>query len=404
MNEPVRVLHVIPAVATRYGGPSTAIVPMCQALAALGVDPVIVTTDADGPGRLPVQRGELTSWCGVPAVFFKKSVSESYKYSRGLAVWLDANVGRYDIVHIHALLSHACFAAAAACLRNGVPYVVRPLGTLAPWSLRQKAFRKRLLLAARGMTFLHGAAAIHYTSAEEKRSVEATLGLSRGVVIPLGIDPGLLDTPLVPYAERQRDPYVLALSRIHPKKNLEALVEAFADTAAAGRGWRLVIAGTGEPKYVSELQRIVDKRQARDSVSFVGWVDGDRKRELVRRASIFALCSKHENFGVAVLEALAAGVPALLSRQVDLADDVERAHAGWIADAADEALRNTLERALDDAAERESRGRAARELATRYAWPSIGGQLAELYRMAIAHQVPQDLHPQRREIEATLRS
>jgi glycosyltransferase involved in cell wall biosynthesis len=377
----MRVLHVIPAVAPRYGGPSTAIVPMCEALSAVGVEPTIVTTDADGPARLPVPIGELTSWGGVPAVFFRKSVSESFKYSRALGAWLDANVGRFDAVHIHALLSHACFAAAAACLKHGVPYIVRPLGTLAPWSLRQKPFKKRLLLTVAGMRVLRGAAAIHYTSSEEKRSVEATLDLADGVVIPLGIDPRLLDAPMIPEAERTGTAYVLALSRIHPKKNLEAVIEAFTDAMAIGSGprWTLVIAGSGDAGYVGSLRGRVEQRGAGDRVRFTGWVDGDRKRELVRHASLFALCSKHENFGVAVLEALAAGVPAVVSREVDLAEDIERARAGWVVDAG-EMLRDALVDAFDSARERESRGLAARALARRFAWPIVGDELRELYR------------------------
>ena len=378
----MRVLHVIPAVAPRYGGPSTAIAPMCRALSTRGVESVIATTDADGAGRLPVPIGEQTMWQGVPAIFFGKAFTESFKYSSSLATWVALNVRGFEIVHIHGLLSHACLAASAACRRRAVPYLVRPLGTLVPWSLHQKAIKKRLLLAFGGMTALRGAAAIHYTSEQERQSVEATLGLERGVVVPLGIDPAFVDGPLTAARERERDLYVLAMSRIHPKKNLEALIDAFiGSTSAAGcERWRLVIAGTGEPAYVRSLQRLVDDRQARARVKFVGWIDGEAKLALLRRASVFALCSKHENFGLAVLEALAAGVPALLSRQVDLADQVETAKAGWIVEDGDDSLCTAVTAAIGKSVEREARGRAARELARRFAWPVVAMQLAEMYQ------------------------
>src|SRR5690242_6756974 len=135
----MRALHVIPAVASRYGGPSAAVVPMCDALVKAGVDTLIVTTNADGERTLDVPIGEPTMWRGVPAVFFNRTFSESFKYSPGLARWLRRHVTEFDVVHIHAVLSHTCLSAASACRTHRVPYILRPLGTLAPWSLRQKA-------------------------------------------------------------------------------------------------------------------------------------------------------------------------------------------------------------------------------------------------------------------------
>ena len=375
----VRVLHVIPAVAPRYGGPSTTIVPMCRALSTHGADVVIATTDADGPGQLSVPIGTPTSWQDVRTVFFKRTWSESVKYSPSLSRWLAANVYDFDVVHIHAILSHACLAAASACRESGVPYVVRPLGTLAPWSLRQRPIRKRLFLAMAGRQALRRAAAIHYTSTQEKRAVERDLELSRGVVIPLGVDPSLLAEPVIPIAGRNRDPYVLALSRIHPKKNLEALIMAFAALPESDRrDWRLVIAGTGEARYLVSLKLLVAEIGAVNCVQFVGWVEGERKRDLVEKASLVALCSKHENFAVSVLEGLAAGVPALISRHVDLAEEIDRARAGWVIED-DTGVRSALIEAIRDGPQRESRGVAARELARRFAWPGVAAELMRLY-------------------------
>ncbi len=399
MKPAVRVLHVIPAVAARYGGPSAAIVPMCEALTTIGIEPTIVTTDADGPERLPVDCGTPTWWSGIPAMFFRRNFSEAFKYSRALPPWLDDNVGRFDVVHIHGLLSHACFAAAAACSRQRVPYIVRPLGTLAPWSLRQKPARKRLLLAAGGAAILRRAAAVHYTSPEEKRVVEAAFSLAGGVVVPLGIEPALVDEAPIDPSERERDRYVLALSRIHPKKNLEALVDAFialTDRGGAG-GWRVVIAGSCESAYVNALRQRAGAANGDGRVTFAGWVDGDRKHDLIRRASVFALCSKHENFGVAVLEALAAGVPALLSRHVDLAADVEAADAGWIVDDGDQSILEPLARACGNARERETKSIAAAIVARQFTWPAVAAELKRLYSSVTnpgaRHPAPSTQHP-----------
>jgi len=375
----VRVLHVIPAVAPRYGGPSTAVVAICRALSAAGIEPLVATTDADGGGRLAVPLGETTTWKGTQAIFFRKTFSESYKYSRAFAAWIDSHVRPFDVVHIHAVLSHLCLAAAAACRRHGVPYVIRPLGTLAPWSLGQKSFRKRLLLRFGGINALRSAAVVQYTSVEEMAGVESVFDVSPGVVVPLGVDSELLASSVPSSVERGRNPYVLALSRIHPKKNIEALIKGFVLATAGRERWSLVVAGTGEPEYIESLRRLAERLSVENRVRFVGWIDGDRKRELMRNASLFALCSKHENFGVAVLEALAAGVPAVITRQVDLASAVEQTRAGWVIDDVDESLRLALTHAIENPVERDARGRAAREHACQFAWPAVAAQLIRVY-------------------------
>jgi glycosyltransferase involved in cell wall biosynthesis len=359
---------------------------MCRALLSQGVETLIASTDADGSTRLDVPTGEVTSWHGVPAVFFRKAWSESFKYSPTLSAWLGRHVAEFDLVHVHGVFSHACIAAASACRRASVPYIVRPLGTLAPWSLGQKPLRKRALLSLAAGKMLRAAAGIHYTSAEEQRSVEAALGLSGGFVVPLGIDPDLLDVPMIQPADRQRNPYVLALSRIHPKKNLESLIRAFLQTRGSRGAWTLVIAGTGDAAYVDALRQLVADLGAADSVRFPGWVEGSGKRDLVAGASLFVLSSKHENFGVAVLEALAAGVPVIVSTQVDLSSDVDRTVAGWVTDGSDAALAATLTEALSDAAAREARGVAARGLARRFTWPLVASRLRQQYDMIVTAQ------------------
>jgi glycosyltransferase involved in cell wall biosynthesis len=354
---------------------------MCAALMKSGVHTVIVATNADGDQRLPVPVGEPTIWQGVPALFFERNFSESFKYSSGLASWLRAHVAEFDVVHIHGVLSHVCLSAASACMQGRVPFVLRPLGTLAPWSLRQKALRKRVMLALGARRTILEAGAIHCTSQEERRGIELAFPGANAVVIPLGVDDELLAAPAVSSAERDRDRYVLTISRIHPKKNLEALIRAFVDVAARQPDpWRLVIAGAGEPRYVEALQQFTGQIGAHGRVSFSGWVEGVRKQELLQRASVFALASLHENFGVSVLEALASGVPALISTQVDLADAVRQAGAGWVVDIGVDALTSGLASALGYDIERAARGRAARQLADRFAWPGIAAALIDLYR------------------------
>jgi glycosyltransferase involved in cell wall biosynthesis len=382
------VLHVIPAVAPRYGGPSQAVLGMGQALPHQGVKVLIATTDADGPRRLPVAYGSALSWQGVPAIFFPRQWSEAFKYSGQLAGWLDHHVADFDVVHIHAVFSHACLSAADASRGSHVPYIVRPLGTLDPWSLQQKPVRKQVLWHAGVKRMLHGAAAIHYTTAAEQRLAEESLGLRRGVVIPLGVDDALFAHGPESVEIRQPEwpfgghPYVLVIGRLHPKKRLEMLVDVFLELTGTSKyqQWRLVVAGDGEVDYVMSLKRLVSERGGDDKILFPGWLGGTDKAAALRGAAVLALLSAQENFGIVVAEALACGTPVLISTHVNLADEIIAANAGWVVPLERTAVLKTLSDVLLDECERERRGAAGRQLAcAHFRWKGVAAELSRLY-------------------------
>ena len=189
---------------------------------------------------------------------------------------------------------------------------------------------------------------------------------------------------------RRADPYVLALSRLHPKKNLELLIDAFLDARAADAAsrWRLVIAGSGDEAYTTRLRQVVAARHAQADVTFAGWVERDAKRVLLQGASLFALPSQHENFGVAVLESLACGVPAVISLEVQLAPALLDAGAGWVVDSTREALTGALTEAMQTEARREEKGQRATAMAARFAWPAIARQMVALYDGLVPHAQP----------------
>jgi glycosyltransferase involved in cell wall biosynthesis len=381
----MKILHVIPGIAPRYGGPSQAIREMCRALQSEEVEVLIATTDADGESRLGVETGKPVLYESVPTIFFPRQLSEAFKYSHLLARWLETNVNDFDVVHIHAIFSHSSLAAASACARHKIPYIVRPLGSLDPWSLRQRRFAKKILFRMGVFKMLNGASAIHYTTLAEKQLAENALGLRCGVVIPLGVNQELFKAP----AENVRElfpqlansPYVLVLSRIHHKKNIESLLEAFSAVTKQGeyKEWKLVIAGEGEPDYIARLKQLAFEKCG-DSVIFAGWLDGTRKVVTLRGAELFALTSFQENFGLSVVEALACGVPVLLSARVNLCGEIEAARAGWVVNLEGDSLRQGLTEAMRDEHERVIRGAAGKKLVrSRYTWPAVAKQLKALY-------------------------
>lgn len=372
----MRVLHVIPSIAERSGGPATAIVPMCRALRDLGVEVQLAATDE---GVTQINAANPMDYKGVPARFFPVQLGASFKYSRPLAAWLKNNLHDFDVVHIHAVFNHSSVAAANACRSAGVPYVVRPLGTLDPWSMKQKFLRKRVFWFVSGKKMLQHSAAVHYTAQAEKEGAERSLRMNHGRVIPLGVEgvkmvssDGLAEW--FPALAGQR--YVLVLSRLDPKKGLDLLIEAFVSLVRRPQfaGWRLVIAGDGPREYVAMLK---EKAANSHRIVFTGWVEGERKEALLRNASLLALPSLHENFGLCVVEAMARGVPVLLSPQVNLAQEIEAANAGWIIDR--DELTSGLAVALADETERVRRGKAAYFFSQRYSWRKTAADLIDLY-------------------------
>ncbi len=384
---------------------------MCRALIEQGLEVMLATTDHDlsgeelrskskgaGDGQSSgisfLAPGSLVLK-GVPTVIFPKQLGNSFKYSRPFARWLNKNVANYDLVHIHAVFNHSCIAAARACRENDVPYIVRPLGTLDTWSMNQKSFRKNVFWYSGIKRLLTKAAGIHYTATAEQAVVEKSLHLNHGFVVPLGVemkpmkDPEARQKLSQHFPELSGHPYVLVLSRLHPKKALELLINAFLPLVKQNElsEWRLVIAGDGDAAYVSSLKRIVAEQNGQEFVLFTGWLEGEKKNAALRNAGLVALPSRQENFGLCIAEAMACGVPVLVSPQVNLADTIESFKCGWVAELNDGALSDALAAAMGNGGERVIRGAAGRELAShRFSWSAIAGDLSRVYASTINQQ------------------
>lgn len=372
-----RVLHVVPAIAARYGGPSVAALGMARALGDAGMHVLLATTDADGPGRLDVPIARETTIDGVPAIVFARQGSERFKWSAALGRWLRRHVADFGVVHVHAVFSYSTLAAGRACRASGVPYLVRPLGTLDPWSLSRHARRKRALLGLGLRRVLHDAAAMHYTTAEERRLAEGAVPeLPRGVVVPLGLDETWFVTP----PPDDRDRQIVILARLDPKKGIETAIRAF-HLASDGRlaSYGLTIAGAGDPGYEGELQRLAAKGPAASRIRFTGWLGGTDRMAFLSRAALFLMPSRQENFGLGALEAMARGTPVIVAPGVNLAPDLARAGAGWVIEAEPDALAAGIVAAVADPTGLRRRGAAARRFAEAFRWPAVAAALRSLY-------------------------
>lgn len=374
----MKVLHVIPSIGPLRGGPSMALGTIARALRDGGVEVDVATTNDNDRELLNVPLGQAVNEEGVRYWYFART-AYPYTTSTGLAKWLRTNAGNYDIVHTHALFSFSTSVAAAAARKHGVPYIVRPLGTLAAYGMQQHTYLKQASWLMVERRLLKAAAAVHFTSEAEREEAER-LGRWRSFVVPLGV----ATPPLVPRAPRGGDdPVFLYLSRIHPKKRIELLVSAFAEVLQSGSA-RLIIAGAGDPSYVRELKALSRQLNTDASIEWAGHVTGPDKARLYQEAHAFVLPSINENFGIAPVEALAAGLPVVLTRGVAIHREVELHNAGVIAADNASALASAMLQ-MRDPAIRASMSANAIELArTHFSIEAMQRGLLDMYQRILA--------------------
>ena len=377
----MKILHVIPSVSLVHGGPSRAIIDIERSLAARGVEVTTVTTNDDGDTRtLSVLSGQPVVTPYATRWYFPRT-TVSFKISVGLGQWLRKNVKEFDVVHTHALFSFAPVAAAYIARRAGVPYVLRPLGVLANYGMTQRRpLLKQASLALVERRLIVSASAIHFTSLTEMADAEA-LGLEcKGVVIPLGID--LSNPTKHRYIHNDDGAFnLLFLSRIDRKKNLEGLMKALNLILPKYPRLKINIAGDGDPRYILMLHTLANQLGIEGHINWLGHLQGKAKREALEGASAFVLPSYSENFGISVVEALAAGLPCVVSREVAISDEIARVGAGIVTGTTPEEIATGIERLLNSESEMVAYSHAARLLACdRFSIDVMGERLEALYR------------------------
>jgi len=315
-------------------------------------------------------------------------------FSPALSAQLRTAVRPGGIVHSHGLWMHPGATARKCASRARGPLVISPHGMLEPWALNHSRLKKKLAAWWFEDKNLRQAACLHALCAAEADNFRR-YGLKNPIaIIPNGVDvpdsgkqkseTGNQTTAAGTLAEKipklKGRPCILFLSRLHPKKGLSNLLQAWQRVAHDFRDWRLLIAGAGQPAYEQELRDLAKNYGLEKSVVFTGPVYGEDKRQLLAAADVFVLPSFSEGFSVAILEAAAAGVPVLLTPECHFPELVKAGAAFEMAPQAS-AIEGGLRQILElSEGQRKAMGRRGLELVKQsYTWPVIAGRMCEVY-------------------------
>jgi len=389
----MKVLHVITNLSPGYGGPVKACKELCASLASTGENITIYTTNLNYPaGHLDVPLNIKIRQDGYNVWYFPIQFSP-YIVSWGLARALKENIKKYDLIHIHGLYRFPQAVAAYYARTYNVPYLIRPHGSLDPFLFNHKRHRisKRLYEHLIENRNLNAASALHFTTSEEMQLVQPLKLKAPGIVIPNGLDSGKY-TNLPPFGRFRRKykivdaKIILHYGRINFKKGLDILIKAFAEISRMREDVLLVIAGPDNEGYRSQVEKWITEEGISSKVVFTGMLQGDDALEALRDADIFALPSYTENFGIAVVEAMASGLPVVISDKVNIWSEVRDAGAGLVTSCNEKEVAEALIKLLDDAKKRETMGNAGKILVReKYGWDAIVKELCSTYKSILAN-------------------
>ncbi len=367
------------------GGVMRAVLDLGQTLAAHGHVVTLVTFDrTDVP----------TEWSGrngTPSVMTIRKTRR--RLERASAARLRETLARTDVLHLHVPWDPVCVQLGRLARVAAVPYVLSIHGMLDDWCMAQSTMKKRLYLALGGRRLLERAGGVHCTAQAEAQQSSKWYPRGRASVVPLIFDLAAYEQLPGPQLARDTfaaampvgaEPVVLFLSRLHPKKRPELLIEAAAHLRKAGVPCRLLIAGAGEPAYEQQLRQLVARRDLNDHVKFVGFVSGAEKLSLYQVSDVFALPTHQENWGFVLVESLACGVPVVTTTGVDIWSELESSGGAVVADAEPARLAEAIGGLLADPQRRREMGVRGRAWVLDSLHPDrVISRYADLYRSVV---------------------
>ena len=361
----MRVLHILPTRDASYGGPVAVVGEYVRELARQGVH-----ADTFPDNGTPTWR----------RLFYFPGVAPLKE--------LIHRIGSYDLIHIHGLWFAASALAAWAARAKGIPYLITPHGMLDRWALERGWLKKRIYYLLVERSNLRCAAAVHMFNVGEVEASREGLGEVRPFILPNGVDVSAYpDKPdktalMSIYPQVTGKILLLFLGRINYKKGLDILIPAFRRARSLNRGLHLIVAGPDDG-YLKSLKKLIEKEDLGDQVTLTGMVSGNLKQQMLAGAHMFMLTSYQEGDSMALKEAMAAGLPVVISAACNF-PEAEKHDCGVIVPLDADAVAEAVLRLAGDRQRLQAMGERARSLMrTRYTWTAITAKLMAHYRAVL---------------------
>lgn len=352
------------------GGPSRSVPILAKGLASIGCEVTLMTLKTDDMNTHMLDgsdvKMEILPGCASTSEL-EKSILE----------------GQYDIIHTQNLWLRPYHQVATIARKHGIKYVMTPRGTLEPWSLQQKALKKKIAMWLYQRKDLQNAAGILTTAvmeAEHCRGIGLTAPMA---IIPNGIDVSEYQCRTIEAASSVRKQIVF-LSRIHQKKGIEILINVWGELAEEYKDWNVVIAGNGDPDYIESLKQLIDSKGIQNSVKILPPIFGEAKHKLYTESSLFILPSYSENFGMVIAEAMSCGVPAITTTNTPW-EQLNTEQLGWCVALCKENITKALREALDSPAEKlfEMGQRCSKYIQEKFFYISVAKQNLAFYKWIV---------------------
>ncbi len=382
----LRVVHLTDSISRLAGGLFESVRHLSRSVHAVGSTNLSVLGLADARSAEDAPR-----WDPIPTRVYDVLGPAAFGYAPGLL----ANLLAQDaaLLHVHGLWKYPSIAANHWHRRLRRPYIVSPHGMLEPWALQQSPAKKRLALWLYQGACLRNATCLRATSEMEMERIRAIGFRNPVALIPNGVEMpptwAVRSSPAVGVGGSEVPSSglrtALFLSRLHPKKGLLNLVEAWSrlskEHGTLAEGWRLVIVGPDESGHLADVRHAVHLAGLERFIEFRGEAWGEARWQFYRDADLFVLPTFSENFGLVIAEALACRVPVITTRAAPW-EHLESHKCGWWIGTGVPPLVGALRQALATAPlELHAMGKRGRDVVTKlYAWEPIGLRMAETYR------------------------
>jgi len=329
----MNILHVINSVDPASGGPVEGVRSLSGVITRLGHRVEVASTDP--PDAPYVKTFPLALYPLGPGHL-------AYSFTPRLLPWLRQHAREYDVVVVNGIWRYHSFAVWRALRESPTPYVVYTHGMLDPWFKHRyplKHLKKWLYWPWADYRVLRDASAVLFTCQEERTLARKSFWLysANEVVVhygtsePTGQSEGQQEAFYSAFPALTGKNLCLYLGRIHPKKGCDLVLEAFNTVLRPHPDWHLVIAGPEERGLRAQLESRARQLQMSDRVTWTGLIRDGVKWGAIRSSEFLLLPSHQENFGIVVAEALACGLPALISNKVNIWREIEQEHAGLVA-------------------------------------------------------------------------